>query len=177
VNGCDDCIRHESPGVEGNILRQTIKILRRCLKIFSESALVCQNTDDTAQVCALLLAAHPAVIAAFTVDKQMGNYTVTGPETGHLTAAVNNNSRGFVTQHVGQLRDISVPFENVQVSAADSAGACLDKDFIRTDLWHGNVLDTERRPHGPHHSGFHDEFDCTHTTGHGQVARFNDKLR
>jgi len=46
------------------------------------------------------LAAHPAIVAAFTGDKQMWNYPVTRPETRNLTPALDYYSRWFVTEHV-----------------------------------------------------------------------------
>ena len=102
------------------------------------------DAQDAAEVRALLLAAGAAEAAVRTTEKQMRDHPLADRQRADVRPHGRHYARRLMAWYVRQTGHVGQPVLDVQVGAADAAGASLDQDLIRPDHRLRHAFDLKR---------------------------------
>ncbi len=112
-------------------------------KVFGKRARP-RDAQDAAQVAALLLAARAAEAAVRATEEQVRDHPLADLQSADVRSHGRHDPGRLMAGDVRQRRHVGQPVLDVQVGAADAAGAGPDQDLIRPDRRFRQAFDLKR---------------------------------
>lgn len=97
-----------------------------------------------------------AVITLFAGKEEARNHPVADFHIADFRSHGRHYPGRLVTQDVRQVRNISMPSNNVKIGSADAARARLHQNLLRRDCRYGNVPENQRLRNGFQESCLHE---------------------